>query len=184
MLIDMIRIFEDANSNFIRYDKDLFEMEVSERTLCGGLKSYLEDEIKSSIYNKYFVDVEYNRNQGGKLKTIKKTIKGPDMKIITINCDLIIHSRGHNLEQDNLIAIEMKKSNISNDEKNNDRDRLIALTKDSYDDIWSYDGKALPEHVCRYLLGVYYEVNFNTKKIILEYYSKGALYTKKIIIYE
>lgn len=29
------------------------------------------------------------------------------------------------------------------------------------DDIWSFDGKALPEHVCRYILGVYYEIISN-----------------------
>jgi hypothetical protein len=39
--------------------------------------------------------------------------------------------------------------------------------------LWSYDGKALPEHVCRYLLGVYYEVDVFNRFVKLEYYTKG-----------
>ena len=122
--------------------------------------------------NGYYVDVEYNRNKGG-IKTIRKTIRDTDEKIIPINCDLIVHSRGECVEQDNLIAIEMKKSNRSMEEKNKDRERLIALTKDSFDDVWAFDGRNLPEHVCRYVLGVYYEINYNRKKITIEYYRKG-----------
>ena len=72
-----------------------------------------------------------------------------------------MHSRGNHIEQDNLIAIEMKKSNASEEEKQKDKDRLKALTKDSFDDVWSFDGTTLPEHVCRYLIGIYYEINFS-----------------------
>ncbi len=39
----------------------------------------------------------------------------------------------------------------------------MALTKDSYEDIWSFDGKTLPEHVCRYALGIYYDVNYKAR---------------------
>lgn len=77
----------------------------------------------------------------------------------------------------------MKKSNASNSEKAKDRDRLKALTKDSFDDIWSFDGKSLPEHVCRYVLGVYYEISPNSNSIIIEYYQKGALVSSYIIKY-
>ena len=84
-----------------------------------------------------------------------------------------MHSRGENINQDNLIAIEMKKSNRPHKEKEEDSMRLMALTKDSYDDIWSFDGKTLPEHVCRYELGIYYEINHSQRCIDIEYYSKG-----------
>lgn len=67
----------------------------------------------------------------------------------------------------------MKKHTRPKKDKDNDRLRLIALTKDSYDDIWSYDGTVLPEHVCRYKLGVYYEINYTKKTILLEYYFNG-----------
>ncbi len=63
----------------------------------------------------------------------------------------------------------MKKSNRPTYEKESDRVRLMALTKDSYDDIWSFDGKTLPENVCRYALGIYYEINPSRRTIDLEY---------------
>lgn len=176
MINDLIEIFEQANKNLLNKDIELFTAKVSERTLCGALMLHLHDVIKNTHYKEYFVDVEYNRNKGGKLKTILKTIKGCDEKIIRINCDLIVHSRGSNIYQDNLIAIEMKKSSRPQNEKDKDRERIIALTKESFDDIWSFDGKTLPEHVCRYKLGVYYEINFRKKAILLEYFTSGNLY--------
>ncbi len=60
---------------------------------------------------------------------------------MTIICDLIVHSRGEIVEKDNLIALEMKKAYRSMQEKENDKTRLVALTKDSYDGVWSFDGK-------------------------------------------
>ncbi|MEE3808577.1 hypothetical protein V2H29_16700 [Lysinibacillus fusiformis] len=130
---------------------------------------YLAKEISETNFSKYHVDVEYNRNEGGKLKTIKN-----DKEIvIPITCDIIVHSRGENTKQDNLIAIEMKKSTNKKTEKDKDRERLIALTKDSFDNLWSYDGKTLPKHVCRYLLGVYYEINLKARLVKIEYYMKG-----------
>lgn len=47
--------------------------------------------------------------------------------------------------QDNLIAIEMKKANCADMEKDKDRVRLMALTRNSYDSVWSADAKILPE---------------------------------------
>lgn len=38
-----------------------------------------------------------------------KTIYNDDLKVVSIVCDLIVHSRGEILEKDNLIALEMKK---------------------------------------------------------------------------
>ena len=77
------------------------------------------------------------------------------MVVVPIQCDLIVHSRGKNIENDNLIAIEMKKSTRPKSEFIDDRKRLRALTKESYDDIWSNDGIALPELVCGYDIGIY-----------------------------
>lgn len=170
----MVDLFEKSNERFLERDRSLFISQVSERTLCGALMLHI-DRILHDDRNLvgYYVDVEYNRNAGA-IKTICKTIKGPDMKVIRINCDLIVHSRGEIAKQDNLIAIEMKKSTASKTCKDNDKERLIALTKDTFDDIWSFDGKSLPEHVCRYLLGVYYEIDFGRKLIYVEYYRKGS----------
>ena len=47
-----------------------------ERSLCGALMTELYEVLKATKYFDYFVDVEYNRNIGGRLKTMKKTIRG------------------------------------------------------------------------------------------------------------
>ena len=173
--IEMVNLFEEANDVFINTNQSLFLNQASERTLCGALMLHLHDLIIHDMnLSGYYVDVEYNRNKGS-IKTIKKTIKGQNEQIIPINCDLILHSRGEHPEQDNLIALEMKKSTRSLSSKQKDRERLIALTKDSFDNIWSYDGLALPEHVCRYILGVYFEINYRRNLILIEYYKKGEL---------
>ena len=39
--------------------------------------------------------------------------------------------------------------------------------------MWSFDGKELPEYVCRYKLGVYYEINIKEQIVHIEYYEKG-----------
>lgn len=174
---EMVALFENANRVFLQAEQSLFNTEVSERTLCGALMLHIHDIIKDNdSYTGYYTDVEYNRNQGG-IKTIRKTIQDIHEEIIPINCDLILHSRGEIVEQDNLIAIEMKKSNASAREKQKDRERLIALTKDSFNDVWAWDNN-FPEHVCRYVLGVYYEINYRRNLISFEYYRKGSLVKK------
>lgn len=94
---------------------------------------------------------------------------------ITINCDLLVHSRGENLEADNLIALEMKKSNFSKDAKDRDRARLKALTSTQDKRLLDETIKKFPENVCGYKLGIYYEVNFKKHTILIEYYYTGQL---------
>ncbi len=167
---NMVELFEQANRRFLDQEQSLLVSNTSERTLCGALMLHLNDLIaRDESFSGYHVDVEYNRNDGE-----IKTILGPEMQIININCDLILHSRGEHPEQDNLIALEMKKSERPSLEKEKDKNRLIALTKDSFDDIWSNDGKTFPEHVCGYVLGIYYEINYQRHHIDVEYYRCGA----------
>ena len=178
---DLKALFLEANKQFLIDDVDLLDVNVSERALCGALMIHLNRlMVKDKSLEGYYTDVEYNRNRGN-IKTIQKTIRGPEEQIINVTCDLIMHSRGNHIEQDNLIAIEMKKSNASEEEKQKDKDRLKALTKDSFDDVWSFDGTTLPEHVCRYLIGIYYEINFSKRKIFLEYYKQGELFEKQTL---
>lgn len=180
---ELVILFENANDLFLQKDNSLLEREVAERTLCGALMLHIHDLIKEDrSYDGYYTDVEYNRNQGG-IKTIRKTIRGQNEEIIPINCDLILHSRGENVEQDNLIAIEMKKSTRLPKEKRADRERLVTLTKDSFDNIWAWDHN-LPEHVCRYVLGIYYEINYRQKSILIEYYQRGVFVTSRNYSFE
>lgn len=180
---EIITLFETANHQFLASSQSLLQSKVSERTLCGALMLCLHDSIKNKgSFDRYYVDVEYNRNKGS-VKTISKTISGQHEHIIKINCDLILHSRGEHPEQDNLIAIEMKKSTRPKSEKESDKDRLKALTKDSFDDIWAYDGHSLPEHVCRYVLGVYYEIDFKRQLVKIVYYWKGQYHQEYTLLF-
>ena len=162
-------LFEKANFAFLQKDFVLIESDTNEKSMCGALKSRLEQYLQAENINDYFVDVEYNRN-GGEVKTIIDD----QLEIVKITCDLILHSRGLNIKQDNLLALEMKKSYRSQKAKDSDRKRLMALTKSTYDnDIWSYDGKTFPKHVCRYIIGIYYEIDLERKKVLLEFYRQG-----------
>lgn len=164
----LIGIFERANERFLNENIDFIVSNVSERSLCSTLAQCIYLEINNSIFANYHVDVEYNRNKGK-----VKTIYNDDLEVVSIVCDLIVHSRGEIVEKDNLIALEMKKSYRALKEKEKDRTRLVALTRDSYDGVWSFDGKTLPEHVCGYELGIYYEIDKKTNLILIEYYAKG-----------
>jgi len=172
-------IFNKSYRAFINTDRVLLDDNVAERTLCGALKSHIERELSSAKIEGYYVDVEYNRNLGQ-----VKTILDDNLNVVSIQCDLIVHSRGSNIKQDNLLAIEMKKSYRDQSSKDQDRMRLRALTKSTYDnDIWAYDGKSFPERVCRYILGVFYEIDYDEQKINLEYYRNGELMSKNSIFY-
>ncbi|NBA88293.1 hypothetical protein GVN16_21150 [Emticicia sp. CRIBPO] len=172
MLSKIQLLFETANNKFLSKESEAILSGVSERNLCGSLMLYIREELNNSPYKEYYTDIEYNRKQDGKIKTI---VQG-EYEIIQICCDLIIHSRGENIKQDNLIAIEMKRSTHSQAEKRKDKIRLKCLTRDTFDGIWSYDGKTFPEHVCRYVLGVYYEINVEHRKIEFQYMTKGKMF--------
>lgn len=163
-------LFLEANKNFLEKDRKLLIDKASERTVCGALMLKLYEVLKETEYSDYYVDVEYNRNRNR-----VKTISNVRAEIIRVNCDLIVHSRGENRTQDNLIAVEMKKSERPLKEKEKDRIRLSCLTKDSFNsDVWSYDGgRTLPEHVCRYKIGIFYEINLRRMSLKVEYYYKG-----------
>lgn len=168
------KIFNKANDKFLLKSKRLIYDDVAERGLCSELKVFLLEQLADTKYSDYYVDNEYNRNCG----QIKTTING-NMKEIKIQCDLIVHSRGENELQDNLIALEMKKSYQTQESKDEDRDRLCALTKGRHnDDVYSYDGKTFPKQVCGYKLGIYYEIDKEEKKVLIEYYSNGTMFEK------
>lgn len=176
---ELLEIFIASNTTFLHKEIDNIQNGVAERNLCGRLAIYLSENLSNSNFSSYYVDPEYNRNYDGRIKTILDD----EFNEIVINCDIIIHSRGENIKQDNLIAFEMKKAIRPEGEKDSDRKRLRALTKESYDDIWSADGKTLPEHVCGYVWGVYIEIDNVKRTELIEYYQKGFLVQSEVIKY-
>jgi hypothetical protein len=164
-------LFYRSFEKFIALERENILNGVSERNLCARLGQYLEDERRASGLDGYFVDPEYNRQQNGRIKTILDD----NLREIGITCDLILHSRGHIVERDNLIAIEMKKSDRPAAEKGSDRLRLKILTRDSYDGVWSADGVTLPEFVCGYELGVFIELNLRDALVTTEEFRRGQV---------
>lgn len=165
----LVNLIGEGKDMFFRKERANILSGVSERNLCGRLALYLESLLPKYNLEEYFCDTEYNRKQDGKIKTILDE----NHQIVTINCDLIIHSRGIFLNRDNIVAIEMKKSNRPNLEKISDSNRLRALTKSSFDDIWSYDGKTHPEHVCGYELGIFFEIDVEKHIYFIEGFTNG-----------
>lgn len=170
-------LFEEALSEFLQSESENICLGTSERNLCGRLAIALNSHLGAYDFDRYYVDTEYNRKQDGQIKTILDE----EMVVVTICCDVIIHTRGESVEDDNLLAIEMKKANRPQIDKENDRRRLRAMTKSSFDDIWSHDGTTHPEHVCGYTLGAYVELDKDTRRCTVEHYQKGHMISSESI---
>jgi hypothetical protein len=167
--ITLINLFKEALTDFFKNEKELILSGISERSLCSRLAYYLQLLLIKYNLQDYYADSEYNRKQDGRVKTLLDD----EMMVVSITCDVIVHSRGKKIKQDNLIAVEMKKSSRPQSEKNSDKDRLRALTKDSYDGVWNFDGSAHPEHACGYILGYYMEIDQARQKCLIETYIQG-----------
>jgi hypothetical protein len=177
MLRRVFEIFIEASNLFVENERELVLSKVSERCLCGSFMLILRKILDDTEFNNYFTDVEYNRNEGR-----VKTIIDEDFEILDITCDLIVHSRGSMIGQDNLLAIEMKKDYHSTVEKTKDKKRLKALTK-PISEVTVISNTGFPINVCGYILGVYYEISVPQREIFIEYYVNGNVvsnYTKQI----
>jgi len=165
----VVDLSDEALDVFFANESENIAFGTSERNLCSRLGIALTGLLPEYGLEAYYVDAEYNRKQGGEVKTI---IDG-DMEVVEVTCDLIVHSRREIMARDNILAYEMKKSYRPTAEKESDRSRLIAMTKSSYDDIWSSDGITHPEHVCGYMLGVYLELDVEARSYLIERYREG-----------
>ncbi|EDM84313.1 hypothetical protein [Limnobacter sp. MED105] len=172
------QVLDTTLSRFLTNEVQEILEGVNERSNCGRLAIYMHETAQQyGIHEIYLVDVEYNRKQQGQIKTIMNG-KG---RVVRVNCDVILHSRGVILNQDNLIAVEVKKVDRPYDEKQKDRERLRALTKTHLDDFCSGDGRTPPEHVCGYMLGVFIELDRFNFQCKVEYYRKGRKFEEASI---
>ena len=162
-------LFWEANRAFIEKDLDLLYEDISERCLCGALMHELNKQLEKNDCNNYYADVEFNRNK----KEIKQ-LHNDDGFVSNILPDIIVHSRGKEI-LDNLLVLEMKKSSADHQDKENDRNRLRKMTKQNYNgNSYSYE----------YRLGIYYEINFEKKQILVEFYQDGENLKENILSYE
>lgn len=167
---DLRTLFHASFQCFLETEAENMCAGISERNLCARLANILELKAhESGLPKEYKADVEYNRKQGGEIKTIIDD----NLKIIKITCDIILHSRGKMGEEDNLIAIEMKKKERPKSEGVSDRQRLALMTRKSFDNIWSWNGTS-PEHVCGYRYGYYIEFDIKNMMCKITEFTNGG----------
>lgn len=168
-------IFYNANKLFIKDNIRNIELGVSEVTLQGNFSQAFKEILKEMKICNYYSEINYNKN-----KHFTKCIINEKMEYFDIFCDLIIHSCGENLEQDNLLAIEMKKKENRKD-RLKDKKRLEIMTSDSYVGEILFD--ELPLYICRYSLGIFYDLDVKKRQIKLDFYQHGELIKTQTIHY-
>ena len=141
----------------------------------GDFSQAFKEVLKKMKIRNYYSDINYNKN-----KHFTKCIINDKMEYFDIFCDLIIHSRGENKKQDNLLAIEMKKKENRKD-RLKDRKRLEIMTSDTYVGEILFD--ELPPFICRYSLGIFYDLDVKKRQIKLDFYQHGEFIETKIIHY-
>lgn len=157
------KIFSEALDEFLAREYALVRKDAHEQSLCGRLAIYLDHAKDRYGLKSYYVDVEYNRHGEGR-KQILHPLTGEHIDVV---CDVLLHSRAE-LQDDNLIAVEMKKDYVAPERKQADRERLQALTM------------PLPEggeldYVCGYKLGYYLEVDIGNATLLIEEYREGKM---------
>jgi len=124
-LEDVKKRVEVALDIFRENDLFLLENNLNERSISHKFAVYL-----GSLFKEWDVDCEYNRDHY-KVKTVDLPVentKSDDTKAKTVFPDIIIHRRNEN---DNLLAIEIKKSNnLTPQFKKFDLDKLGAYQTD------------------------------------------------------
>lgn len=90
------KLFDESADIFFVDEAQNILSKIAERNLCCRLAIYMTPKLGEYGFNNYYADTEYNRKQGGRVKTILDD----DENIITIQCDLIVHSRGEFLKND------------------------------------------------------------------------------------
>ncbi len=78
-ILELMEIFEKAKEKFLKYEKEIIEIDVNERTLSARLMFHLqtllsENESYKETYKPYSVDCEYNRMNKDMKKLFKRII--------------------------------------------------------------------------------------------------------------
>lgn len=156
-------IFHEAVQAFVGREFALVRKNAHEQAMCHRLAWYVEHVKNQHGLEGYWVDTEYNRH-GDRVKRIRSTGTGEPTNIV---CDLLLHSRGE-LPDDNLIAVEMKKADGDEADKQRDRERLQSLTTACPEGVE-------PDHVCGYKLGYFIQVDTKNASLTVEQFKAGVL---------
>ncbi|SRR5258705_5928950 len=156
-------LFKEALAQFVGREYALVRKNAHEQAMCHRLAWYVEHSKDRHGLEGYWVDTEYNRH-GDNVKRIRHAVTGEPINVI---CDLLLHSRGE-LADDNLIAVEMKKTDGDEADKQRDRERLQALTTACREG-------SEPDHVCGYKLGYFVQVDMKNAAVLIEEFRAGVL---------
>lgn len=165
---ELMKIIKNSVEIFLEEKVSLLELEAHEQAITHRIAFYLEYLLSKNIkYKNLDIDCEYNKH-GDQPKTIdlpgepkdycdckfckKIVVKNPEDKKY-FRPDIIVHKRG--ADRHNIIAIELKKSNICYF----DLEKLKILTRDIVDGGYGYR------------IGVF--IYFLDKKPIYKWFSKG-----------
>lgn len=176
ILLNMLR---RAINILYETDYENIKLDVTEQNICARLAHHLENLMREydnshtrKMFKNYYVDVEYNRMVDLNWKKHKKSIIYPSGIKETIICDLLVHSRGKVKKQENLLALEMKKTK-NEDSVDSDQYRLMCLILPAPND-------SQCKSMYNTLLGVFLEYNENECNMICyEYFDEENKYILK-----
>jgi hypothetical protein len=66
----LVEVFHESFSEFLKRERDNILNGVAERNLCARWSLYMQNAAGRYGLRGYFADADYNRKQGGRVKTI------------------------------------------------------------------------------------------------------------------
>jgi hypothetical protein len=147
--------------HLFRNDLFLLIYDVHERTIAHRLAVYLEHKFAG-----FHVDCEYNNDLDS--ETGRKQVYYPNSSSGTgAYPDIIVHHRGLNGPNHNLLAIEIKKKSFAATDIDHDREKLCSYTASDGRNHLSYERGALV------VLGV----RETAGQFLVEWYENGRIVT-------
>lgn len=168
----IFELLQQALAMFLEKEQRNIELNAYEDGLSSKLSSYLNECITkydqdngTHYFDDYDADVQVNKTEGGAPKRYSELGK-------TMKCDLMVHSKGLNPERENLLYIEMKKSN-NPQQVEEDKQKL----RDLVGPVPSYVTDSKLAKMYNTLLGVFLKLDLNTKQFsgIKYWYENGEL---------
>lgn len=159
----IFRLLENALEDFYAQEQRNLQLNVHE--ICHGhrLAIYFENRIREydethreRLFDNYFVDIEFNRTEGGAVKRVYY-----DDELHDTRCDLLLHRKGNVQppERENLLIVELKKEHSTEREDLDIKEinRMVGPAEEGAPDA----------AICNTLLGVYLKIGrhcyFGTK---------------------
>jgi len=143
---------ERALDEFYEKEKRNLELNVHEIAHAHRLAVYFENHLRrydesheEKLFKNYFVDVEFNRTEGGNPKEVYY-----NNELHKKRSDILLHSKGLVPEQENLLIIELKKEDSTDKEKEDicAIKRMVSPKEDGTPD----------SSICNTHLGVYLKI--------------------------